>query len=208
VAPSEIGVYLDDRKEGERTRMELLEESQIKLKQMDNDKQTELKKMDVEKQKQIKRMPGRPSNITETTKRKKKVTEKPSTKAGFIDCLQWANIAQDTISEMVTKSLLVAVEKPNMRSLSKDEFDLVEKVKLSILCDFEPFEQVTSEKVCAKLSSNVQTGGEILGAIKTLNAQFVVKNNREPRVDELRQMYSIAYSLIHEKDNEFDENGV
>jgi hypothetical protein len=221
VTPSEIGVYLDDRKEGEKTKMELLEESQLKIKKMDIENQQKMNDQNVKIQKQTKQedrqhqlkmkkvgVPGRPKNITETTKRKKKPSGRPSTKAQFIDMVLWSNSAQEQISEMITKAILGGLEKPNLRSLSRDEFDLYEKIKLDILCGFSPFEQITEEKVLKSLSSNSGGNKEVVGAIKMLRAQFVVNNNREPRVDELRQIYACAYSLINGKSEEIEESGV
>jgi hypothetical protein len=201
--------------------MELLEESQLKIKKMDIENQQKMNDQNVKIQKQTKQedrqhqlkmkkvgVPGRPKNITETTKRKKKPSGRPSTKAQFIDMVLWSNSAQEQISEMITKAILGGLEKPNLRSLSRDEFDLYEKIKLDILCGFSPFEQITEEKVLKSLSSNSGGNKEVVGAIKMLRAQFVVNNNREPRVDELRQIYACAYSLINGKSEEIEESGV
>jgi hypothetical protein len=210
VTPSEIGVYLDDRKEGERTKMELMEESQLKIKKMDIENQQKMNDQNIKIQKQTKQedrqhqlkmkkvgTPGRPKNITETTKRKKKPSGRPSTKAEFVDMVLWANAAQESISELITPSLLHGFEKPNLRSLSKDEFELYEKVKLDILCGFTPFEKVSPERVQVLLANSQKIDNSIYGSIKTLRAQFVVTNNREPTVSELRQIYSSAYAITH-----------
>jgi hypothetical protein len=210
VTPSEIGVYLDDRKEGEKTKMELLEESQLKIKKMDIENQQKMNDQNIKIQKQTKQedrqhqlkmkkvgVPGRPLNIKETQKRKPKPTGRPSTKAEFVDLVLWANAAQETISDLITPSLLHGFEKPNLRSLAKDEFELYEKVKLDILCGLSPFEKVVPEKVQLLLASNQSVNEAIIGSVKTLRAQFVLTNNREPTVAELRQIFSSAYAITH-----------
>jgi hypothetical protein len=210
VTPSEIGVYLDDRKEGEKTKMELMEESQLKIKKMDIENQQKMNDQNVKIQKQTKKedrqhqlklkkvgTPGRPLNITETKKRKNKPTGRPSTKAEFVDLVLWANAAQETISDLITPSLLHGFEKPNLRSLSKDEFELYERVKLDILCGLSPFEKVVPERVHSLLSKGGTKDMSTDGSIKTLRAQFVLTNNREPVVSEMRQIYSSAFAITH-----------
>lgn len=179
VAPSEIGIDLNDRKPGEKTRIE----------QMDEVK----KKYDPVGQ------PGRPNNITETTKRKQKPTEKPSTNASFINMFMWANSAQEEISHISTSSLLYSFGKKDIRSLSKSEFNQMERIKLKLLFNLEPFEEITSEKIYKGLSNNLKIDNEIYGIIKTLTKQFISKNNRQPNIEEVRQIYSSSYALYKEK---------
>jgi hypothetical protein len=167
-----------------------MEESQLKIKELDNKKQIEMKKVGI---------PGRPTNITETKKRKPKPTEKPSTKAGFIDIFLWSHGAQETISDMVNKSLLESLEKPNIRSLSRDEFNLIESIKLDILCSFEPFEKIVPERVYASLLSGIKADSNIVENINILTKKFISVNNRQPSIDEKRQIYSSAYALFYEE---------
>jgi len=193
VAPSEIGIDLNDRKVGERTRLEQMEETQLKMKKLDVDNKEKMAKDKVGS-------PGRPLNVTETKKRKPKPTEKPSTKASFIDLFLWANSAQEQISSILTKALLHSFDKPNMRSLSHDEFELAEKIKLRVLCNTAPFDTITNESINSVLTSNASIDGSILDYIKILKEQFISKNNRSPKIEELRQIYSSAYALYNEEE--------
>lgn len=186
VTPAEIGVVLNERNENEKTRMEMMEETQLKIKEMDDRKQIEMKKIGT---------PGRPKNITETKKRKPKPTERPSTRAEFLTKFMWANSAQDQISEIVTKALLEGLGKPNMRSLSKEEFDLCEKVKFDILCGFEPFEEITAQKV-HDLLVNAKGLKSVNEKIRELHSIFTLKNGRQPTINELRQIYASGYALV------------
>ena len=199
VAPSEIGVDLNDRKIDEPTRLEQMEQTQVKLKELDIKHQTEMKVEDRKNQVKMKKMgtPGRPSNVKETTKRKTKVSDKPSTKA-FIDIFMWANMAQEEISTLITPSLLYAFEKKNLRSLSKEEFQQAEVMKLSCLFAFDPFEEVTAEKVGLFLSNYTEVSKDILDIVSQFKLQFSAIQNRQPKIEEIRQMYSSSYALMYE----------
>ena len=192
VAPSEIGMDMKPKKSGEKNRLEQTETSQIKLQKL------KLK----EKEQGPMGSPGRPSNVTETKKRKPKPTEKPSTKASFVNLFLWANQAQEQIADLVTRPLLDSLNKPNMRSLSKEEFDLVEKTKLDLLCDLEPFENITEAVIQENLINGSRHHDLVYGAINTLKSQFVAKYNRHPKIEELRQIYASAYSIMYEDDEE------
>jgi len=190
ITPSEIGIDLDDRKEGEDTRLEKMEQTQVKLKELDIKKQKESKPPGTG---------GRPKNVTETKKRKPKPTDKPSTKA-FVNIFLWANAAQDTIAHMVNPSLLHAYDKKNMRSLSRDEFDQIEILKFNILCYFNPFEDITSAKIYDALLY-AKNHKAISDSAKVFAAQFVAQHNRQPKIEEMRQIYSSAYALQYEANN-------
>ena len=188
VAPSEIGIDLNDRKVDEKSRLEIMEDTQLKMKEMDDKKQIELKKLGT---------PGRPGGVKETQKRKPKSSDSPSTKADFINLLLWANSAQSKISDLVTPALLHAMDKKNLRSLSKEEFEQVEKIKLGVLCGFGPFEEITEAKVGENLASNQKLDEQIFSIIEVLTDQFKTENGRNPKVDELRHIHSSAYSLLY-----------
>lgn len=178
VAPSEIGIDLNDRKEGEQTRLEQM----VNLKDNKQDQPA-----------------GRPPNVKETDKRKPKPTEKPSTKASFINTFLWANSAQNQISDILIPSLLSSLGKKNLRSLSKEEFDQIEIIKFNVLCGFKPFDDITTEKIVKNLEDNSKPNDVICGMFQALKQQFKSQNNREPKVDELRQIYSSSYALFHEE---------
>lgn len=200
VAPSEIGIDLQDRKVGEQTILEKQMESQKELKQMDLQSRKEINETNKQYQLKVKKagQSGRPANVTETKKRKPKPADKPSTKASFVNLFLWANSAQERISELVTPSLLYAVGKKNVRSLSNDEFAKFEMVKRNILFNIDPFTEINENLVYNMLKSNVKSNAEFNGIIKVLVAQFKTQNAREPIVNELRQIYSSAYALMKE----------
>jgi hypothetical protein len=186
VAPSEIGIDLNDRKEGEPTRLEQMEQTQLKLKELDIKKQKEAKPPG---------SAGRPPNVTETKKRKPKPTERPSTNA--FDIFMWSSAALEAVSHVITPALLDAYGKKDMRSLSKKEFTEIENIKFNILCSFEPFSEVSHQKIYDGLMSN-NISDNTKQVLAELKRDFVETNQKEPRVEDLRQMYSIAYTLLQE----------
>jgi hypothetical protein len=187
VAPSEIGVDLNDRKVDEPTRLEQMEQTQIKLKELDVKKAKETKPPG---------SAGRPKNVTETKKRKTKPSDKPSTRA-FLDLFLWANTAQNEISHIITPSLLYAYGKKNVRSLSREEYEHVEKIKFGVLCQLEPFEEITQAKL-GDIMQHLKIDPEMVGIVKTLKAQFVVTHSEEPKAEQMRQIYASAYALQFE----------
>lgn len=198
VAPSEIGIDLQDRKPGELPLIDKQQEMQMEMKKMDIKSREEMNRQNIKKQMQMKKMgtPGRPKNVTETKKRKPKPTEKPSTRS-FIDIFMWANSAQKTISNTITPSLLYAYGKKNVRSLSKEEFDEIEKIKFNMLAYIEPFTNLTPECIHDALimSSNNKDMNELC---RMLHAQFVSQNGKPPTIDQLHQIYASAYALYYE----------
>ncbi len=231
VAPSEIGIDLQDRKAGEQAHVDKLHEQEIE--KLDKDMKNQIKMQDkqnefeapfkqqetdnkialqkdqqkfkqglMKKQAQQKKTgtPGRPKSVTETKKRKTKPTGKPSTKAEFLELFLWANSAQETISEFITKGILASYDKPNLRSLSKAEFETYEKIKLGTLCDLEPMSEVTAEAVHNSLVNHKGIYNFILDSIEILKSRFISNNNREPKIEEMRQIYSSAYALMYENE--------
>lgn len=178
VAPSEIGIDLNDRKDGEKTRLEQMSE-------LSNERQNT-------------GQPGRPDNIIETKKRKPKPIEKPSTKANFVNLFLWANSAQEIISNITLPSLLYACNKKNVRSLSKEEFKDIEKIKFNILFSLKPFEEITAEKIYEAF--NYVPDVSVNDIVNMFQQQFISKNNRKPKIEELRQIYSSTYALLYEED--------
>jgi hypothetical protein len=198
VAPSEIGIDLQDRKPGEIPIIEKQQEMQLQMKEMDIKSREKMNQENKKAQIQMKKMgtPGRPTNKKETTKRKPKPTEKPSTRA-FIDIFMWANSAQKIISDTITPALLHAYDKKDLRSLSKDEVGEVERIKFNTLVHIEPFEELTPERLHEALVMGT-SNSDIDEVTRLLKAQFTAQNGRPPNINELHQIFSSAYALYHE----------
>jgi len=192
VAPSELGIQLEEKKTGEQTRLEQQLDMQIKV----NKGKPETKP------KGDPNSGGRPKNKTETKKRKPKPTAKPRTKA-FVDLFIWGNEAQKAVSELVTPALLNAYGKKNVRSLTKAEFAESEKIKFGILCYLQPYQEVSAELVYSLLSKECPVDNPIIASLQdVLMGQFISNQGRKPSVDESRQIQSSIFALINEGEEE------
>ena len=84
-----------------------------------------------------------------------------------------------------------------MRSLTKAEIAEVEEVKFNILSNMEPYTQVTAEIVYNILVNQNPTKSENIEKAKLSIAQeFETQYDREPTLEEMRQIQSSAYSLV------------
>jgi len=130
--PSQIGLELEDKKEGEMTALEM------KLK-------TTPQKESLPGQPQQ----GRPLNVKDSEKRKTK-DFKPQTGASINI---WAVDAQDKISNIVNPILLDFYNKKNMRSLSQSEYNEVEATKSKIFFSIAPFTKINEDIILSKLNT-------------------------------------------------------
>jgi hypothetical protein len=182
VTPSEVGLKLDEKKEGELTHMEQMNKA----------------KEDVKKFKPVgKPEDGRPPGSKDTIKRKQK-TVKPQTVA--IDKFIWATNAQVAISDIVVPALLNSFGKKNLRQLTKEEFALSEKTKFDILANLTPFEDVTAEVVAGIMEKRLIVNDKILVYYELIVADFIENNNRTPNTDECRQLECEAVVIYLESD--------
>ncbi len=94
---------------------------------------------------------GRPKNIIEDKKRKKKVLT-PKTKPGVAEMLFWVTSAFD-YQQHITKGYLEIKEKSNARQLTKDESAELEDIKLATLLALEPMCELSNENLHKALSS-------------------------------------------------------
>ena len=141
--PSEVGLDLNERKDGESPALEM------------RTKKREEKKDDGPKQQVLPfpqendntGVPGRPKNSNDTEQRKPRGF-KPALKASIE---LWAKKTQDKISKTVNPALLAQFDKKNMRSLSSEEFEQAEKIKFEILCNLDYKSDLTDELIFASI---------------------------------------------------------
>lgn len=139
--------------------------------------------------------PGRPNNVIETQKRKKKPLGKPQTQktSAMMDMVIWANNAYKTISDILSPALLTVLKKKNYRQLTEAEASQVELVKFGVLTGFKPYSEISEENVYNFMDQEIHPS--YLNAIASLLKVFKECNNREPTMDELRNIYSNAYVI-------------
>ena len=141
--PSEVGLDLNERKDGESPALEM------------RTKKREEKKGDAPKQQELPFLeendntgvPGRPKNSNDTEQRKPRGF-KPALKASIE---LWAKKTQEKISKTVNPALLAQFDKKNMRSLSSEEFEQAEKIKFEILCNLDYKSDLTDELIFASI---------------------------------------------------------
>jgi len=138
-SPSQVGLELLEKKEGEKSIIELKTESEIE-------------KIKSQPQKPV-NDGGRPPGKGDTEQRKKREF-KPQPGIPQNASLQlWAIQAQEKISEIVNPILLEFYSKKNMRSLSSEEYHEAEETKTKLLLSIETMTVIEEEIVFSKLNT-------------------------------------------------------
>ena len=138
-SPSEVGLELFEKKEGEKSILELKTDFEIE-------------KIKNQPQKPVNEN-GRPPGKVDTEQRKKREF-KPQPGIPQNASLQlWAIQAQEKISEIVNPLLLEFYSKKNMRSLSSEEYREAEETKTKIFFSLEPNVIVKEDIVLDKLNT-------------------------------------------------------
>ena len=113
VAPSEVGLDLKEKKEGEKSIKELDAEQAQKI-QDKIGKQSNLESKN-------KGTPGEGRPIGTKDKEQRTRKEKPRKAVGFINLFNWANDIQDQINTVMTPFILDHYSKANLRGLNKEQ---------------------------------------------------------------------------------------
>lgn len=182
VAPSEVGLELLPKKEGEKNALEQQAELTPKVAPGGAYKPPKVN--------------GRPKGQRDTQKRKQRKAL-PSAKADFTNLFLWANEAQKKISELSTATWVKDVcNKKDVRSLSVTESEQLEYFKFKALCNVKPYSEIDKEKIAEAITKDIHPDFEI--AAKALTMRFKTANKREPTLDEKRQIQSSSFALFHE----------
>ncbi len=189
VTPSEIGMELKDRKDGESTKNEDMERMQIEI----EDKRA---KVTQDSKTTSPGGDGRPKNTSDKKSRKTR-TPKPST--GF-NLVLWANEAQKSIAEILAPAILDHFNKKSLRSLTKTEVGEAEKLKFKVFAQIAPYTEIDNKMVYTLLESSKEIDSGIIAGMQALSLVFAERYEKEPTLDEMRQMQSAAYALKHEAD--------
>ncbi len=187
VAPSEIGVNLKPRKDGEEPRIDKLGKQKLAEKKVGGSSKTKLKSKSKSGSK------GRPRNVTETKKRKKKPNFRPQTGRGYHDLLLWSTSAYNYVSDNLSSIILTNFGKKNFRQLTTAEFQEAELFKFAVFAQLEPMSELTSTKIYAALQTDRKYISDIINKYEILKSNYITTNNREPTTEENRQLYILAY---------------
>lgn len=198
VAPSEVGLDLREKKEGEQTKMELDQEAAM-------ESMKEAAKLapkpapggsgpnTTSKDKVGK---GRPSGTKDSVQRKRK--DKGKTSVAFIDLFNWANDAQDSINDIMSPFILNHFNKANLRSLNKSEVGEFERLKFYVLSNLDPHNDFDGNTIKAILSSKERLNADILLYKEVLIKKYSEVHDKSPTTKELRQIQSSSYATLYE----------
>lgn len=195
VAPSEVGLELEERKEGEKSPNEQMEETQLKV----EEKRGQMRPAQTITKPKSPGGDGRPKNTPDKTQRKKR-QDKPKSLGNFVDIFMWANEAQKTVADLLSPAILKHFNKKNLRSLTKEEVQYAEDLKFNVFAGILPYSEITHEMVYDILAKNTKASLELIETCEALAMLFVKRTETKPTLEEKRQIQSSAYALLHEED--------
>ena len=139
---------------------------------------------------------GRPKNARDKQERKQR-EEKPKlfSAKDLANLSLWANEAQSEISGVINPAILSHHQKASLRSLTKNEMDQLEHLKLCILCNIEPYIDITPQVVADLLKNPIALSSSVAKMLPELKDDFFNRKDRQPNIDELRQMHVSCYAL-------------
>ena len=177
--PSEVGVELNSRKDGEQSALEM-KQALIKPKQSDK----------------LPGQPGegRPRNSKDTEPRKER-TFLPQTGASITI---WANQAQETISEIVNPIFLEFNQKKNLRSLSNEQTQELENIKSRILFNIKPYAAINHTIVHDILNNcDDKKTCSVMTNYKKWKNNIQTNLNRSLTLDEQKYAKSSFYAVVY-----------
>ena len=174
-APSEVGLELDEKKEGEMNALEM------RGLRPSND--------DPNKRRQGNSQRGRPKNARDKQPRQKP-TFRPKSRASLEI---WARESLSKIGKILNPGLLVHFDKLNMRSLSAAQTKESESIKFGVLFNLEPFSKVNKSCVGSALS-NGKRDEEVLQLYMEEVTRFAEAFSRQPTLEDARQIQAYIYA--------------
>ena len=184
--PSQVGLDLEKKKAGEKTALEMKMINTSVPTKLANDPSSE----------SLPGVPGqgRPKLSKDQTQRKSK-TFSPQTGAKL---LLWANDSQERISDIVNPIVLEFFNKKNLRSLSKVEQDILDKVKTTALLNSQPFCKINNLSLDS-LMENINKPQSIVYDYYNWLKALQIEVNRDLTVDEIKYAKSSFYASTHSK---------
>ena len=71
----------------------------------------------------------------------------------------------------------------------------LEHLKLCILCNMQPFMDITADAINELLKVGIKPDPSITSSLAEIKNQFSTDNDRQPTIDEERQMQVSVYAL-------------
>jgi hypothetical protein len=196
--PSEVGLELDEKKRGEKTILEKQAELAPKPAPGGGSKPPGAKQKGKPGQ-------GRPSGKKDKQKRKKKIV-KPRTSAEFVEALAWSERAYASLTDILHPAFLGAKGKKNMRALSAEDADTLERLKFTVLVNLPFEEDVTEDAVRAMMGQVLRVPDEVSELLQEAISSYAGKHGAAPDIEEERRMKTRICAMYHMSEDE-DEAG-
>lgn len=187
-SPSEVGLELSPKKDGEINGLELKQQSlPSKPTPLASDSPESLPGQPQQ---------GRPKNSKDRTTRKQKQFS-PQTGASL---MIWASKAQDKINDIINPILLDFYNKKNIRSLTAIEYKEFEEVKSKLLFSLAPFCKIDKDLLLNSLANinsndNLELYGLYLNYIKDISSHL-----SDPLlIDDYKQAKASFYFMVYDK---------
>lgn len=137
---------------------------------------------------------GRPLNKKDTDPRKQRRVL-PKSKPTLAEMILWASDAQKKIANILNPILISSYGKTNLRELTTAQDLELEDIKFITLCGLEPLSKVDEASVVAAMEKGQKV------SISSFYRKFIEKNDREPTIDEKRQIQCLAFCFKNFKKN-------
>jgi len=172
-SPSEVGVKLDKKKNGEKSLVEMRE---VKTNSPPN-------------QEKVAPAPqGRPKNSKDQSTRKpKEFTPKLKASAEI-----WAKQAQSKISEIINPVILASFDKSSVRSLNNQELKELEDIKFEILCNLSMGQDIDEQAVALASNNTDKSIHKEFSGWLTEASEITGKLNID-QVRDMRASYFVHY---------------
>ena len=148
---------------------------------------------------------GRPVGVKDSEKRKKKVIV-PKTAARLVDTMAWAELCQKNISEHVNTAYLSSLNKKNLRELSSQEFESLEKTKFHILCQIKADQKVDKNLIKEIISSSMEIPLKIRTIVSIATKKYIEKEGTQPNTEMRRKIEASSIAIYRVNEMPY-ENG-
>ena len=186
VTPSQVGLDLEKKKNGEKTALELKVPSGSSL------QPTKLANAPSSDALPKEAGEGRPKMSKDSAPRKtKRFTPQTGAKLTL-----WANAAQDKISMIINPVLLEFYGKKNLRGLSNAEAKELEQTKTNILLNTDPLSSIEEDKIMASFEKSLSSTSQLIHYqhwLKNLQSEL----GRELSVEENKQAKASYYLMVY-----------
>lgn len=182
-APSEFGLNLKPRKEGEVS---------------PNEQMSVLKVKENKTKPKGSGLSGRPQNAADKNKRKKRRVMPKGVSANYQELFLYAEHSKSKIDEIVTPLYLSMASKKNIRSLTVEETSALEGIKFNILSSLNPLTEVNEETI-ASINTTSPLGEEIYKRVLVLENNHCERYGRKPTIAEKRKLDCEAYADIYSR---------